>query len=113
MTAATMAAMVVAVVAAAMAAERPARGRDDDERLRRVFEAVLAKTLSGTGPLTCTGLDEDTENALWAVWEAYPHASAELVQAARRAFAGQLDGSNAARWHADLARAIAGRRAHG
>ncbi|MFJ5072492.1 hypothetical protein ACIQC7_39385 [Kitasatospora sp. NPDC088556] len=100
-------------MAAAMVAERPARGREDDERLRRVFEAVLAKTLSGTGPLTCTGLDEDTENALWAVWEAYPHASAELVQAARRAFAGQLDGSNAARWHADLARAVAERRPRG
>ncbi|MFF1790504.1 hypothetical protein ACFVX9_29070 [Kitasatospora sp. NPDC058243] len=95
-------------------AERPARGRDDDERLRQVFEAVLAETLSGTGPLTCTGLDEDTENALWAVWEAYPHASAESVQAARRAFAGQLAGGNAARWHAELAaRAIAGRRPRG
>ncbi len=109
-----MAVAAAVVVAAAMVAERPARGRDDDERLRRVFEAVLAETLSGTGPLTCTGLDEDTENALWAVWEAYPNASAELVQAARRAFAGQLDGGNAARWRAELAaRAIAGRRPRG
>jgi acyl-CoA reductase-like NAD-dependent aldehyde dehydrogenase len=36
-----------------------------------------------------------TEEALWAVARAYPDVADELVEAARAAFAGQLDGSNA------------------
>lgn len=78
-------------------------GRPSPEQLRRNFESVLADALSGEGVRTETGLDNDTETAVWAIARAYPNVPDELVAAAYRAFAGQLDGSNAARWHAELA----------
>ncbi|MER7754738.1 hypothetical protein [Kitasatospora sp. NPDC097643] len=76
---------------------------------------MLTDALAGRGIRSCTGLDDDTENALWAICDADPDGPAgdraELVAAARRAFAGQLDGSNAARWRENLARKIAERSA--
>ncbi|MFD8707337.1 hypothetical protein ACFV1W_32935 [Kitasatospora sp. NPDC059648] len=87
----------------------------DGQRLRRVFEAVLAEALAGRGVATCLGLDQETEEALWAVYDAAtgyragPETAEELVAAARQAFEGQLDGSNAARWRAQLARKFAER----
>ncbi|MFH9347552.1 hypothetical protein [Kitasatospora sp. NPDC017646] len=37
------------------------------QRLRRVFEAVLAEALAGRGMASCPRLDQETEEALWAV----------------------------------------------
>ncbi|MFB7912088.1 hypothetical protein ACFC1T_37215 [Kitasatospora sp. NPDC056076] len=84
----------------------------DGQRLRRVFEAVPAEALAGRGVATCLGLDDPTEGALWAVYDAATRRRAgpgagtveELVAAADRAFEGQLDGSDAARWRERLAR---------
>ncbi|NNH71858.1 hypothetical protein HLB23_18670 [Nocardia uniformis] len=86
-------------------------GRPSDQQLRRSFESVLGDVSAGRGVRTATGLDEETEEALWVIARAYPDVTEELVESARRAFAGQLDGSNAARWHVELARKIAERRA--
>ncbi|MEC3913325.1 hypothetical protein [Nocardia sp. CDC160] len=84
-------------------------GRPTEEQLRRTFEASLQDAVSGRGIRTETGFDMPTENALWDIASAYPDVTDELIEAARRAFAGQLDGSNAARWQAELARKIAER----
>ncbi|MEU8548170.1 hypothetical protein AB0C81_14475 [Streptomyces roseoverticillatus] len=80
-----------------------------DEQLTRTFGAVLDEVLSGKGLRTCTGLDMATDDALWEIARYGPGAPAELVDAARAAFAGQLDGSNAARWRAELRRKFAAR----
>ncbi|WP_306360356.1 hypothetical protein [Nocardia sp. CC227C] len=85
-------------------------GRPSDDELRRNFESVLAEVMVGQGVRTATGLDDDTQDALWEIARAYPDIPDELVLAARRAFAGQLDGSNADRWHEELARKLAERR---
>ena len=80
----------------------------DGQRLRRVFAAALDDALTGRGVATCLGLDQETEEALWAVYDAGyfgagRQVSEERVAAAHRAFEGQLDGSNAARWSEQLA----------
>ncbi|MFJ4188839.1 hypothetical protein [Kitasatospora sp. NPDC089509] len=86
----------------------------EEQRLRRVFEAALADALAGRGVPDCLGLDDPTDRALWAVYDAAighgacPRSREELVADARRTFAGQLDGSNAARWREELARKLAG-----
>ncbi|MFH8386334.1 hypothetical protein ACH4E7_36330 [Kitasatospora sp. NPDC018058] len=49
-------------------------------------------------------MDAETEDALWAVCDAHPRAPEELVAAARLAFEGQLDGTNAARRRERIAR---------
>ena len=77
-----------------------------DDELRRAFEEELASAAAG-GPLrTDTGLDLETDEALAAIAMAYPAVSDALLGAARRAFAGQLDGSNAAARRADLDRLV-------
>jgi hypothetical protein len=77
-----------------------------DDELRGVFEEELGSAVAG-GPLrTDTGLDMETDEALVAIAMAYPAVSDALVAEARRAFAGQLDGSNAAARRADLDRLI-------
>ncbi|MEU9042976.1 MULTISPECIES: hypothetical protein [unclassified Kitasatospora] len=86
-------------------------GAVERDRLRAVFESVLAGTLAGRGVPSCLGLDMETDEALWAIELARPDVSPDLVEAARRAFAGQLDGSNAARQHAWQARRFADRAA--
>ncbi|MFC4517880.1 toxin-antitoxin system YwqK family antitoxin [Streptomyces ehimensis] len=86
------------------------RDRPTDDQLTRVFAAVLEEVLSGQGLRTHTGLDMETDDALWEIAKYGPGAPPELVDAARAAFAGQLDGSNAARWHAELTRKIEARR---
>ncbi|MFC9966147.1 hypothetical protein [Nocardia ignorata] len=73
-----------------------------EAEIRQNFDKMLASVLSGGGIHSETGLDMKTEDALWQVARAYPNASDDLVQAARAAFAGQLDGSNAR--EADLVR---------
>ncbi|MET8629099.1 hypothetical protein ABZW30_36105 [Kitasatospora sp. NPDC004669] len=55
------------------------------------------------------GLDAETEDALWAVYDAHPQAPEELVAAARLAFEGQLDGADAARRRERIARWFAER----
>ncbi|MER7845739.1 hypothetical protein ABTZ03_17535 [Kitasatospora sp. NPDC096077] len=87
---------------------------EEQQRLRRVFEAALADALAGRGVPDCLGLDDPTDRALWAVYDAAigygacPRSREELVADAHRAFAGQLDGSNAARWREELARRFTG-----
>lgn len=75
-------------------------GRPSQEQLKLNFDSMLARALAGQGLRSSTGLDEETRTALRAVARAHPNATDDLVEAARHAFAGQLDGSNAARWHA-------------
>ncbi|MCU1643436.1 MAG: hypothetical protein JWN03_3711 [Nocardia sp.] len=82
------------------------RGRRSKEQLQDSFDYLLSRILSGGGLLSCSGLDEETKNALWAIAGAGPDVTDDLVEAARRAFAGQLDGSNTARWRAERDRAL-------
>ncbi|MFD0278035.1 hypothetical protein ACFVHB_29585 [Kitasatospora sp. NPDC127111] len=84
--------------------------RPTDQELRQIFHAELERVLAGGGPRSCTGLDNDTAEALWAIASAEPVDRETLVPAAYRAFAGQLDGSNAARWHEELERRFEERR---
>ncbi|MEV6095113.1 hypothetical protein [Nocardia sp. NPDC051981] len=77
-------------------------GYPSDDELRQNFDEVLSHVMQGRGVHTATGLDDDTQTALWAIAEAHPNITPELIDAARRAFAGQLDGSNAARWREDM-----------
>ncbi|MER5635969.1 hypothetical protein ABT095_03310 [Kitasatospora sp. NPDC002227] len=79
-------------------------GRPTDQELRQIFHRELERVITGGGPRSCTGLDNDTARALWAIASAGPADRAALAPAAYRAFAGQLDGSNAARWRAGLER---------
>ncbi|WP_327071042.1 hypothetical protein OG500_36035 [Kitasatospora sp. NBC_01250] len=83
-------------------------GRPSRQQLRTNFHQEVENALAGAGLRSCTGLDDDTEQALWEIAAAEPADREGLAAAAYRAFAGQLDGSNAARWHADLQRRTAG-----
>lgn len=84
-------------------------GHPSDEELRGNFDSLLRAALSGGGLHTETGLDRKTITVLREIMLAYPNASEELVAAAHRAFAGQLDGSNAAEWRAEMDRKLAAR----
>ncbi|WP_328396366.1 hypothetical protein [Nocardia sp. NBC_00416] len=81
-------------------------GHPTREELIQNFEAELASVCSGGGLRSETGLDMETDEALWTIARAYPNVSDELVAAAKEAFAGQLDGSNTERHREDLARQI-------
>ncbi|MGI5219432.1 hypothetical protein [Nocardia sp. CA-290969] len=76
------------------------------EELIQNFDAELESVCSGGGLRSETGLDMETDEALWAIARAYPEVSDELVEAARQAFAGQLDGSNTVRHREELARQL-------
>jgi hypothetical protein len=65
-----------------------------DDELQENFAEMLESVRRGGGLHTETGLDMETEEALWAIARAYPDVADELVEAARAAFARQLDGSN-------------------
>lgn len=65
-----------------------------EAELRQNFDDMLRSVLSGGGIHSETGLDMKTEDALWDIARAYPDVPDALVDAARAAFAGQLDGSN-------------------
>ncbi|MEU0540331.1 hypothetical protein ABZ319_10705 [Nocardia sp. NPDC005978] len=82
-------------------------GYPDREELEENFEQVLTGVLAGRGVPSSTGLDDDTKNALRAIFRAHPDVTEELVAHARRAFASQLDGSNAERRRAKLDRRLA------
>ncbi|TLF82439.1 hypothetical protein [Nocardia cyriacigeorgica] len=77
-----------------------------DDELRQNFEEMLASVCSGGGLRSATGLDMKTEDALWAIARAHPEVPDDLVAAARAAFAGQLDGTNARERREALARKI-------
>ncbi|MEV5504867.1 hypothetical protein [Streptomyces orinoci] len=74
-----------------MGNDRPSR-----QQLRDSFHRGVLNALAGE-VCTATLVDMDTDEALWAIASAEPADREELVAAAYRAFAGQLDGSNAAR----------------
>ncbi|MET9488641.1 hypothetical protein [Nocardia sp. NPDC006630] len=77
------------------------RGRPTKAQLEQSFDRALLRSIAEGGIASGTGLDDETQNTLLAVARAYPNATDELVEAARRAFAGQLDGSSTARWRAE------------
>ncbi|MET9606718.1 hypothetical protein ABZZ17_16825 [Streptomyces sp. NPDC006512] len=84
-------------------------GRPSPRQLRDNFDRALAAALAGQGLRSCQGFDDYTDSALWAIARARPNVPDGLVEAARRAFAGQLDGSNSARRQEDLPRMLAER----
>lgn len=69
------------------------------------FDAGLGSVRNRGGLRSETGLDSETDATLWAIARAHPNVSDELV-AAKEAFAGQFDESNARRRREDLARRI-------
>ncbi|XVQ08068.1 hypothetical protein ACQP1W_36675 [Spirillospora sp. CA-255316] len=79
-------------------------GRPSQEELRENFAAELESVLSGGGLRSENGFDTEVDEALWTIARAYPNVPVELVAAAYRAFAGQLDGSNARAHRARLER---------
>ncbi len=76
------------------------------EDLRRNFDHELTSVTTGGGLTTGTGLDDETERALWAIADAHPHIPDTLIQTARDTFEAQLDGSHAAARMADLTHRI-------
>ncbi|WP_194817349.1 hypothetical protein [Nocardia sp. XZ_19_385] len=73
--------------------------RDSDptpDELRATFETLLAAARTGAAVPSDNALDTETENALWAITNAYPNIPNPLITTARTAFTGQLDGTNAA-----------------
>ncbi|MFE1593225.1 hypothetical protein [Nocardia sp. NPDC058705] len=80
--------------------------RPTEDELRVNFEVELASAVAGGGVRTETGLDTRTEDALVNIVHAFPVVSQQLIDAARAAFAGQLDGSNAEQSRALLTRLI-------
>ncbi|MGV9663640.1 hypothetical protein ACWDUL_25870 [Nocardia niigatensis] len=81
--------------------------RPSEEQLRHNFESALAAARQGSGVRSETGLDAPTKDALWAIARAHPEIPDAMIAAAERSFAGQLDGSNAERWRAEMSRRIA------
>ncbi|MFI9406468.1 hypothetical protein [Nocardia sp. NPDC052316] len=77
-----------------------------EDELRQSFDAALDAVRAGAGISSDTGLDLRTVNALWEIADAYPDIPEQLIAAARAAFAGQLDGSNAAARQAAIERAF-------
>ncbi|MGF6885025.1 hypothetical protein ABIA39_003400 [Nocardia sp. GAS34] len=76
------------------------------DQLCRNFERLLASVVDGGALTTSSGLDDETERALWAIADAYPQIPENLVSAARTTFEAQLDGSHAAARLAELTRRI-------
>ncbi|NKY46171.1 hypothetical protein [Nocardia cerradoensis] len=78
------------------------RGRLTPEQLRGEFKLALriARTTGVVYP--DNGLDKVVEDAIGEVAMGCPDPAPELIAAAEHAFAGMLDGSNAARARQDL-----------
>lgn len=78
------------------------RGRLTPEQLRGKFELALriARTTGVVYP--DNGLDKVVDDAIGEVAMGCPDPAPELIAAAERAFAGMLDGSNAARAQQEL-----------
>ncbi|MEV3963155.1 hypothetical protein AB0M34_20025 [Nocardia sp. NPDC050193] len=79
-------------------------GHPSDDESRENFAEMLESVRKGGGLRTETGLDMETEDALWAIARAYPEVTDDLVEAARATFAGQLDGTNARARRVELER---------
>ncbi len=79
-----------------------------EDEMRANFEQMLASVCGGGGLRTETGLDNETEDALWAISRVYPHVPEDLVTAARAEFGAQLDGSHKRARQAALARRLEG-----
>jgi hypothetical protein len=77
-----------------------------EDELRENFAEMLESVRNGGGLRTETGLDMETEEALWDIARAYPEVTDDLVAAARATFAGQLDGSHARKHREELARRL-------
>ncbi|MFF0489826.1 hypothetical protein ACWDSJ_08145 [Nocardia sp. NPDC003482] len=77
-----------------------------DDDLRREFERALDSVSRGAGLTSESGLDDETENALWAIADAHPDVPPDLIEAARRVFAAQLDGTHARDQDAELDRLL-------
>ncbi|PXX66590.1 hypothetical protein DFR70_103339 [Nocardia tenerifensis] len=77
-----------------------------EDELWQSFATALAAVRSGGGVSSDNGLDLRTVDALWEIADAYPNIPEELIAAAHVAFAGQLDGSNAAAREAAINRAF-------
>ncbi|UGT63979.1 hypothetical protein [Nocardia asteroides] len=65
------------------------------DELRADFERELASVTTGGGLHPGSALDVQTSAALIRIAETYPEVDGALIAAARAAFTGQLDGSNA------------------
>jgi hypothetical protein len=76
----------------------------DADELRANFDELLTSVRNGGGIYSENGLDQKTEDALWAIARAYPDIPDDLIIAADTAFAGQLDGSNSVARQAELLR---------
>lgn len=72
------------------------RGQPTEAELRRAFDEALRLAADEAAITSDTGLDSTVDDALIAIAEAAPNPPRELIRAAEAAFAGQLDGSNAA-----------------
>lgn len=81
--------------------------RPTEAELVANFEAALESVRSGGGLNSETGLDMETEAALWVIAGAHPQVPDDLIEAARVEFAAQLDGSHAAARRAALERRFA------
>jgi hypothetical protein len=77
-----------------------------EDELRQSFDEALASVRGGGGVSSDNGLDLRTVDALWQIADAYPTIPDDLIAAANAAFAGQLDGSNAAARQAAIDRAF-------
>lgn len=77
-----------------------------EDELRQSFVDALTSVRGGGGVASDNGLDLRTMAALWQIADAYPVIPDELIAAAGAAFAGQLDGSNAAAREAAIDRAF-------
>ncbi|MEV0464131.1 hypothetical protein AB0I30_24400 [Nocardia tengchongensis] len=86
-------------------------GYPSKAQLKLNFDSALAQVLEGRGVRTETGLDMETRAALMAIARAHPNVTDKLVEAARHAFGGQLDGGNAAHRRTELDRKLAERAA--
>ncbi|MBF6394117.1 hypothetical protein IU443_29755 [Nocardia farcinica] len=82
---------------------RPTRPLTTAEK-RQLFEAALREAVDRGVVYSHNGVDDDVDEALMAIASAYPHVTPDLIDAAERAFAGQLDGSNAARAEQEMRR---------
>ncbi|WP_026123417.1 hypothetical protein [Nocardiopsis chromatogenes] len=77
------------------------------EEIRANFEGALESVRNGGGVNSETGLDMETEGALWAIAAAHPNIPDSLIETARAEFAAQMDGSHAAARRAYLERRFA------
>ncbi|MFI6046324.1 hypothetical protein ACIA8C_32220 [Nocardia sp. NPDC051321] len=77
-----------------------------EDELRQNFVDALAAVRGGDGVSSDNGLDVRTVHALWEIADAYPNIPDNLIVAAGAAFAGQLDGTNAAARQAAIDRAF-------